>query len=127
MILDMLREQSGVAPEGVLIDHVEEHTVRHALDAGCWAGVTLYPTSKCTPARAADLVELYGPDRLLVNSACDWGPSAPAAVPDFVLEMRSRGHAEATIRRVVLENPLEFFGRSRRFTPPPALDNTPNP
>jgi predicted metal-dependent TIM-barrel fold hydrolase len=56
----------------------------------------------------------------MVNSAGDWGPSKPTAVPDFILEMRKRGHAESFIRRVVYENPLEFFGQSRNFvfTPP---------
>ena len=65
------------------------------LDEGFWAGMTLYPVSKCTPARAADMVEMYGPERLMVNSAGDWGPSKPTAVPDFILEMRRRGHGES--------------------------------
>ena len=110
------------AREDVLVDHVEEHTVGYVLDEGYWAGMTLYPTSKCTPARAADIVEKYGPERLLVNSAGDWGPSRPTAVPDFIFEMRARGHSEATIRRVVLENPLAFFGRCKRFVAPARLD-----
>jgi geranylgeranyl reductase len=80
-----------------------------------WAGMTLYPVTKCTPQRACDMIELYGPERLMVNSAGDWGPSKPTAVPDFILEMRKRGHAESVIRRVVYENPLEFFGQSRGF------------
>jgi uncharacterized protein len=115
MILDMLCDDSRVSRERVLIDHVEEHTVRHVLDAGFWAGITLYPVSKCTPARAANMVEMYGPERLLVNSAGDWGPSKPTAVPDFILELRRRGHPESLIRRVVYENPLTFFGQSRGF------------
>jgi predicted metal-dependent TIM-barrel fold hydrolase len=115
MILDMLTGDSRVARERVLIDHVEEHTVRHVLDEGFWAGMTLYPVSKCTPARAANMVEMYGPERLLVNSAGDWGPSKPTAVPDFILELRRRGHPESLIRRVVYENPLAFFGQSRGF------------
>jgi uncharacterized protein len=82
-------------PRRVLVDHVEEHTVRHVLEAGFWAGMTLYPVTKCTPQRAADIVEMYGPERLMVNSAGDWGPSKPTAVPDFILEMRRRGHARA--------------------------------
>ena len=63
---------------------------------------------------------MYGPERLLVNSAGDWGPSKPTAVPDFILEMRRRGHPESLIRKVVYENPLEFFSQSRNFefTPP---------
>lgn len=116
MILDMLREQSGLDRTRVLIDHVEEHTVRAVLDEGYWAGMTLYPVTKCTPQRASDIIEMHGPDRLLVNSAGDWGPSKPSAVPDFILEMRRRGHSDALIRQVVFENPIEFFRQSKNFT-----------
>lgn len=115
MILDMLVDDSRIDRSRVLVDHVEEHTVRAVLEDGFWAGMTLYPVSKCTPARAADIVEMYGPERLLVNSAGDWGPSKPTAVPDFILEMRRRGHSESAIRRIVYENPMEFFGQSRGF------------
>jgi len=115
MILDMLSDDSRLDRNRVLVDHVEEHTVGHVLDEGYWAGMTLYPVTKCTPQRAADIVEIYGPERLLVNSAGDWGPSKPTAVPDFVVEMRRRGHPESLIRKVVLDNPLQFFGQSQGF------------
>jgi predicted metal-dependent TIM-barrel fold hydrolase len=115
MILDMLCDDTRITRERVLVDHVEEHTVRHVLDEGFWAGMTLYPVSKCTPARAANIVETYGPERLLLNSAGDWGPSKPTAVPDFIMEMRRRGHSESVIRRVVYENPVQFFSQSRGF------------
>ena len=78
-------------PARVLIDHVEEHTVGAAREEGFWCAMTLYPTTKCTPARAADIIEMYGDDRIMVNSAGDWGPSNPLAVPDFIQEMRRRG------------------------------------
>ena len=116
MILDMFRGDRRIRPDRVCIDHVEEHTIRPALDAGHWVGMTLYPTTKCTPARAADMIELYGTERIMVNSAGDWGHSDPLAVPEFIFEMRSRGHDEATIRKVVLENPLAFFGQCPRFS-----------
>lgn len=115
MILDMLTGDARLNRDRVLVDHVEEHTVGPVREAGFWAGMTLYPLTKCTPARAADIVESFGPERLLVNSAGDWGPSKPTAVPDFILEMRRRGHAEETIRRIVLENPIEFFRQSPAF------------
>ena len=120
MILDMLCDDRRLDRSRVLVDHVEEHTVRHVLDEGFWAGMTLYPVTKCTPQRACDIIEIYGPERLLANSAGDWGPSKPTAVPDFILEMRRRGHPERLIRKVVYENPLEFFSQSRNFdfTPP---------
>jgi uncharacterized protein len=118
MILDMLRSDRRVKPERVLIDHVEEQTVKLALDAGHWCGMTLYPTTKCTPARAADIIETYGPDRLMVNSAGDWGRSDPLAVPEFMQEMRRRGHSDAIINRVVFQNPLTFYRQCRRFSDP---------
>jgi predicted metal-dependent TIM-barrel fold hydrolase len=115
MILDLLKAEPRVDHTRVCIDHCEEHTIRLALDAGYWAGITLYPTTKATPERAADMVEIYGPERILVNSSADWGPSRPTSVPDFILAMRRRGHCESTIRKVVYENPLEFFNQSRNF------------
>ncbi|MFN7766500.1 MAG: TatD family hydrolase [Planctomycetaceae bacterium] len=128
MIVDMLLDDRRVDPARVLIDHVEEHTVRVARDHGFWCAMTLYPTTKCTPSRAADIIEQYGDDRIMVNSAGDWGPSNPLAVPDFVMEMRRRGHADSRIRKIVYENPLEFFRQCRnfRYTPPDTLrDLTP--
>ena len=124
MILDMLCDDSRLDRNRVLVDHVEEHTVRHVLEEGFWAGMTLYPVSKCTPQRAADMIEMYGPERLLVNSAGDWGPSKPTAVPDFILEMRRRGHPESLIRRIVYDNPIEFFSQSRNFQAPDLMEET---
>jgi len=115
MILDML-DDNQVDPNRVLVDHVEEHTVREVLERGYWAGMTLYPVSKCTPSRAVDMIEMYGPERLCVNSAGDWGPSKPTAVPDLILEMRRRGHSERLIRHVVYDNPKKFFSQSKNFS-----------
>ncbi|MCR9295007.1 MAG: metal-dependent hydrolase, partial [bacterium] len=96
-------------------DHVEEHTIGTVLESGFWAGMTLYPITKCTPQRAADMIEKYGPERLMANSAGDWGPSKPTAIPDLILELRRRGHSESAIRRVVYENPVTFFSQSAKF------------
>jgi uncharacterized protein len=123
MILDMLRDQPRISPERVCIDHVEEHTIRPALDAGHWVGMTLYPITKCTPTRAADMIEIYGPERIMVNSAGDWGQSDPLAVPEFIFEMRRRGHEEALIRKVVCDNPLAFFAQCTRFEFGPRLES----
>jgi predicted metal-dependent TIM-barrel fold hydrolase len=115
MILDMLDSDSRLQRSRVLVDHVEEHTIGEVLDRGYWAGMTLYPVTKCTPQRAADMIEKYGPERLMANSAGDWGPSKPTAIPDLIFELRRRGHDEALIRRVVYENPISFFRNSRNF------------
>jgi hypothetical protein len=100
----------------VVIDHVEEHTAGMVLDAGCWAGMTLYPDSKCSPDRAIDILETHGPERLWLNSACDWGVSDPLAVPRCMLRMKARNHDAAAIRRIVYQNPRDFLSQSPRFT-----------
>jgi predicted metal-dependent TIM-barrel fold hydrolase len=116
MILDILTGNPRIKPERVLIDHVEEHTARLALDAGFWAGMTLYPTTKCTPDRAVDIIEQVGRERVMVNSAGDWGPSNPMNTPDFMRAMRERRHEAMAIHEVVYENPLEFMRQSRNFS-----------
>ena len=115
MILDMLADHSQLDRSRVLVDHVEEHTVREVIDAGYWAGMTLYPVTKCTPARAVDIIETVGSERLCVNSAGDWGPSKPTAVPDLIFEMRKRGHRESLIKEIVFSNPRSFFSQSKNF------------
>jgi len=125
MILDVLKNDSRVKPERVLVDHVEEHTVRLALDNGFWCGMTLYPTTKCTPARAADIIEMVGVERIMANSAGDWGKSDPLAVPELILELRRRGHGEELIRKVVYENPLAFWRQCARWRDWPDQVNTP--
>jgi hypothetical protein len=64
------------------------------------------------------MIEMYGPERIYVASACDWGPSIPVAMPQFVLEMRRRRHTEQLIRKVVFETPIEFLRQSPKFEIP---------
>lgn len=116
LILDALANDSRVNPERVIIDHVEEHTAPLVLDRGFWAGMTLYPESKTTPQRAIDMLELYGSERIWLNSACDWGVSDPLAVPKTALEMRRRGYDEAFVDRLLFQNPVQFMGQCERFS-----------
>ena len=115
LILDVLKSDRRIRPERVIIDHVEEHTIDLVLEAGFWAGMTLYPESKCTPARAIDMIDVYGSDRLWMNSACDWGVSVPLAVPRTALEMRRRGHSAEAIDRMIYQNPVRFLSQSGKF------------
>jgi uncharacterized protein len=85
------------------------------LDAGFWAGMTLYPETKCTAARAVDIIEQYGPDRLWMNSACDWGVSVPLAVPYAALELRRRGHSPAEVDLLIYQNPVRFLSQCPKF------------
>lgn len=115
LIMDAIAANARIDPGRVLIDHVEEHTVALVLDRGFWAGMTLYPETKCTPQRAADIIEMYGAERLWINSAGDWGNSDPLAVPKCQLEMLRRGHARETVERISYGNPLAFLGQCAKF------------
>ncbi len=113
--IDVLRKVPGVRPEHVLIDHAEEHTIERILDEGYWAGLTLYPNTKLSPQRAADIIERYGPERICVAGACDWGPSDPIAVPRFAMEMRRRRHSESLIQSIVFDVPVRFLSQCAKF------------
>ena len=115
LILDVLQADSRIQPGRVIIDHVEEHTVSLVLDAGFWAGITLYPESKATPARAVDMVEQAGMQNIWLNCACDWGRSEPLAVPQTALEMRRRGYSAKAVDDLIYGNPLKFLSQSPRF------------
>ena len=68
-----------------------------------------------TPNRAIDMLEMYGTERVWMNSACDWGVSDPLSVPKAALEMRRRGYDDAFIDRIIYSNPAQFMGQSERF------------
>ena len=118
LIMDVLKNDPRIKPERCIIDHVEEHTIKMVLDEGFWAGMTLYPESKCSPPRAIDMLEVYGTERIWMNSACDWGISVPLAVPNTMLEMRRRGHQRDWIDKVSFQNPAAFMQQSPKFAMP---------
>jgi len=118
LIVDLIKNDKRIQPGRVIIDHVEEHTVKFVLDAGFWAGMTLYPESKCSPARAIDMVEVFGGENIWMNCACDWGVSDPLAVPKTMLELRRRGHSAGAIDKLVYQNPLKFLGQCPKFKLP---------
>lgn len=115
IITSILKNDKRIRPERVLIDHCEEHTIRIAKEAGFWCGLTIYPVSKVTPQRAIDLLEMYGMDQIMVNSAADWGESSPSMLTDTYLEMKRRGHPDDALKKVFYNNPCAFFGQSPKW------------
>jgi predicted metal-dependent TIM-barrel fold hydrolase len=110
-----LVEETGVAPETVLIDHNNELTVHEVHASGCWAGFSIYPNTKMDEYRMVRILEDVGTDRILINSACDWGVSDPLKVAKTVAAMQEAGFDEDDIDKVVWRNPLEFFAQSGRL------------
>jgi hypothetical protein len=109
--MDIILEHK-LAPSRVVIDHVNEETVTEVLDRGFWAGFSIYPHSKMTATRMFDIVQRFGAERLIVDSACDWGVSDPLSVPKTAMLLAERGIAAADVHRVTYANALAAYGQS---------------
>ena len=107
--------ESGIGPERVVVDHLNEVTVRAVLDAGCWAGFSIYPETKMSPDRMVALLKEYGTERILVNSAADWGTSDPLLTRRTAEAMVAAGFDAADVDVVFWRNPVEFYGQSGRL------------
>lgn len=105
-------EEHGLDPKMVIVDHNNEETVKEVLDRGYYAGFTIYPHTKMGSERMVEIVKQYGPERIIVNSAADWGISDPLAVPKTADLMRKSGIPEAHIKLVTYQNALTAFGQS---------------
>ncbi len=117
-------EETGVKPHMVVIDHNNEETVKEVLDRGYWAAFTIYPKTKMGKERMVEIVRSYGKERIIVDSAADWGVSNPLAVPQTAALMLESGIPEATVEAVTYGNALLAYGQSGQFraAPPPAPD-----
>jgi hypothetical protein len=114
-ILEILANFSGIDPGRVWIDHVEEHTVRPVLDRGYWAGMTLYPMTKMTAQRAADVLEVVCWDRMLVNSSADWGPSDPFTLQECIMECSRRKFTRQELLDIFHNNSCRFLGQNPKW------------
>jgi uncharacterized protein len=107
--------RSDLPPERTLIDHNNELTVGVVADTGCWMGFTIYPYTKMDEHRLVRIVEEYDIERVLVNSAADWGISDPLKVAKTASALSEAGFSDDDIDRLVWRNPVEFFGQSGRL------------
>jgi uncharacterized protein len=57
-------------------------------------------------APMTELVRQYGPERIIVDSACDWGVSDALALPKTARLMIERGISADAIRKVSYDNAL---------------------
>jgi uncharacterized protein len=113
--LDVVKE-SGIAPELVLVDHNNEITVPMMRETGHYAGFSIYPNTKMTPERMVEIFRRFGTEKMIINSAADWGVSDPLMVPKTVQAMRKAGMDEEEIEGVVWRNPIGFFAQSGRIS-----------
>jgi len=104
--------EHGLDPKMVIIDHNNEETVKSVLDQGFYAAFTIYPFTKMGNERMVEIVKEYGPSRIMVNSAADWGISDPLAIPKTAALMKIKGIDLETIRLVTYQNALDAFAQS---------------
>jgi predicted metal-dependent TIM-barrel fold hydrolase len=124
--MDVLKEHR-FDPERCVIDHNNEETIREVRERGYWCAFSIYPNTKMGSERMAALVESYGPERLIVDSACDWGVSDPLAVAKTARLMAQRGVSAEAIRQVVYDNALTVYGlntemKEEHWLAPSAID-----
>jgi predicted metal-dependent TIM-barrel fold hydrolase len=124
--MDVLKEH-GFDPARCVIDHNNEETVREVRDRGFWCAFSIYPNTKMGSERMAAIVESYGPERLIVDSACDWGVSDPLAVAKTARLMAQRGISADAIHQVVYSNALNVYGlntemKEEHWLAPSAID-----
>ncbi len=104
--------EHGIDPKMVIIDHNNEETVKSVLDQGFYAAFTIYPFTKMGNERMVEIVKQYGPERIMVNSAADWGISDPLAIPKTAALMKLRGIDNESIRKVTYQNAIDAFAQS---------------
>jgi predicted metal-dependent TIM-barrel fold hydrolase len=124
--MDVLNEH-GFEPARCVIDHNNEETIREVRDRGYWCAFSIYPNTKMGSERMAALVKSYGSERLIVDSACDWGVSDPLAVVRTARLMAEHGVAAEAIHQVVYANALAVYGlntemREEHWLAPSAID-----
>ncbi|SHH74690.1 TatD family hydrolase [Streptomyces sp. 3214.6] len=113
--LEVVRE-SALAPDRVLLDHLNETTVKEAKAAGCWLGFSVYPDTKMDEIRMIEILRAHGPEKVLVNSAADWGRSDPLKTRRVADLMVAEGFGEDDVDLVLWRNPVSFYGLSGRLT-----------
>ncbi|WP_327342624.1 TatD family hydrolase [Streptomyces europaeiscabiei] len=106
--------------ERVLLDHLNETTVEEARDSGAWLGFSVYPDTKMDEERMVAVLKEFGPEKVLVNSAADWGRSDPLKTRRVGDALLDAGFDEDDVDLVLWRNPVAFYGLSGRL----ALDVT---
>ncbi|MER7115826.1 TatD family hydrolase [Saccharomonospora azurea] len=122
--LDVVRE-SGIDPAHVVVDHLNEVTVGLVAESGCWMGFSVYPDTKMDEHRMVSILKEYGTDRMLVNSAADWGRSDPLKTLHTGKAMLEAGFSQSDVDKVLWDNPVAFYGQSGKLMLDPVPGSTP--
>jgi len=123
-------EEHGMDPGKIVVDHNNEETVREVLDRGFWAAFSIYPSTKMGNERMVDILSQYGAQKIMVDSACDWGISEPLGVAKTATLALQRGIPEEQVKLACYQNALDAYGQSGQMreedwlNPPPVDQRT---
>ena len=104
--------EHNMDPGMVVVDHNNEETVKETLDRGFWAAFSIYPSTKMGNARMVEILRQYGADRVIVDSACDWGISEPLGVPKTAKLALESGISAEAVKLACYQNALTAYGQS---------------
>lgn len=100
--------QVGISLDLVVIDHVDSRIIEEVRDFGSWLALSVQPY-KISEKEAANLVQSYGSERVMLDSDLAGGMSDVLSLPKAIFEMKSLGISPEDIRKVTYDNAREFY------------------
>ncbi len=126
-MLAVLRDafaRHDLEPRNVMVVDVGLKKLRafHALGLGAY-GVPVSPRlnglfvvhQKADAAEAREILDTYGPERMMFNSALHFGFGDPLGVARVLLHLSRQGVSNELLERLAFRNAAEFFDRSGKF------------
>ncbi len=109
-------EEHNMDPSKIIVDHNNEETVKEVLDRGYWAAFSIYPSTKMGNERMVEILAQYGANKIMVDSACDWGISEPLGVAKTAKLALQRGIPKEHVHKVCYQNALDAYGQSGQMS-----------
>ena len=124
-----MRAQSSKKPERkISIDELTIGMYVAAIDVSWFKTPFLFHKRLIRQSEDIALLKEYGTDKMIVNSAADWGKSDPLKVPKTGQAMLDAGFSEEEVSLVLFENPINYYAQSGRITiedvVPTSIDQT---
>lgn len=111
-----LIEEIGIDPEWIMLDHLDEKTIKAFSDFECWRCYTVFPKTRLSEIKMVELLKHYGTEKIMVSSAADWGVSDPLKVPKVGTAMVELGFTPEKVEKVLFDNPAKFYMQSQKIT-----------
>ena len=123
-ILDDAIKEMDLDPNKLLLDDLTIETLPIALDLKIGGyGIAVSPTlnglyiqhKKATPTEAKAIIDEFGTDKIIFNSALAWGFGDPLGISRTLLHLKMMGVSEADLKKMAYDNAFTFFSQSPNF------------